>query len=79
MPLGPFATIVRPTLSPNKEFDPVKNKSSANIVLIDDDFDLLELLSSYFKQRGFNVQAFNQAEEALIEIDAIPELALASV
>jgi two-component system, NtrC family, response regulator HydG len=69
LPLGPFATIVRPTLSPNKEFDPVKNKSSANIVLIDDDFDLLELLSSYFKQRGFNVQSFHQAEEALIEIE----------
>jgi DNA-binding NtrC family response regulator len=69
LPLGPFATIVRPNLYPNKEFDPVKNKSSANIVLIDDDFDLLELLSSYFKQRGFNVQTFHQAEEALIEIE----------
>ena len=47
----------------------MKNKSSANIVLIDDDFELLELLSSFFRQRGFNVQQFNQAEEALIEIE----------
>jgi len=47
----------------------VKNKTNPNIVLIDDDFELLELLSSFFKQRGFNVQQFNQAEEALIEIE----------
>ena len=47
----------------------MKNKTNPNIVLIDDDFDLLELLSSFFRQRGFNVQQFNQAEEALIEIE----------
>jgi DNA-binding NtrC family response regulator len=47
----------------------VKNKTNPNIVLIDDDFELLELLSSFFRQRGFNVQQFNQAEEALIEIE----------
>ena len=47
----------------------MKNKTNPNIVLIDDDFELLELLSSFFKQRGFNVQQFNQAEEALIEIE----------
>ena len=47
----------------------MKNKTNPNIVLIDDDFELLELLSSFFRQRGFNVQQFNQAEEALIEIE----------
>lgn len=47
----------------------MKNKTNPNIVLIDDDFELLELLSSFFRQRGFNVQQFIQAEEALIEIE----------
>jgi two-component system response regulator HydG len=47
----------------------MKLKNSSNIVLIDDDLDLLDLLSSFFKQRGYKVYAFNNAEEALIEIE----------
>jgi two-component system response regulator HydG len=47
----------------------MKAKSSSTITLIDDDVDLLDLLSSYFRQRGFKVFSFINAEEALIEIE----------
>ncbi len=47
----------------------MKLKNTSSIVLIDDDFDLLDLLTSFFKQRGFKVAAFSNAEEALIEIE----------
>jgi two-component system response regulator HydG len=47
----------------------VKLKTSSTITLIDDDLDLLDLLASFFKQRGYKVFAFNNAEEALIEIE----------
>src|SRR6476660_2221864 len=48
----------------------MKLKNSSTITLIDDDLDLLDLLSSFFKQRGYKVNAFNNAEEALIEIES---------
>ncbi len=47
----------------------MKIKNSSTIILIDDDLDLLDLLSSFFKQRGYKVHAFSNAEEALIEIE----------
>jgi two-component system, NtrC family, response regulator HydG len=47
----------------------MKLKNSSTIILIDDDLDLLDLLSSLFKQRGYKVHAFSNAEEALIEIE----------
>jgi two-component system, NtrC family, response regulator HydG len=47
----------------------VKLKNAPTLVLIDDDLDLLDLLSSFFKQRGFKVLAYGNAEEALIEIE----------
>lgn len=47
----------------------MKLKNSPTITLIDDDLDLLDLLSSFFKQRGYKVCAFGNAEEALIEIE----------
>ncbi len=47
----------------------MKLKNSSTIFLIDDDLDLLDLLSSFFKQRGYKVYTFNNAEEALIEIE----------
>ena len=47
----------------------MKLKNSSTIILIDDDLDLLDLLSSFFKQRGYKVYTFNNAEEALIEIE----------
>jgi two-component system, NtrC family, response regulator HydG len=47
----------------------VKLKNSPIITLIDDDLDLLDLLASFFKQRGYKVEAFKNAEEALIEIE----------
>ncbi len=47
----------------------MKLKKSSTIILIDDDLDLLDLLSSFFKQRGYKVFTFNNAEEALIEIE----------
>ncbi len=43
----------------------MKNKKSANLMLIDDDRDLLNLLSSYFKQRDFNVSSFECTRDAL--------------
>jgi DNA-binding NtrC family response regulator len=54
---------------PKKDFSPVKLKNSSTIIIIDDDLDLLDLLSSFFKQRGYKVYTFNSAEEALIEIE----------
>ncbi len=66
--LGIFATIFRQKC-PSKEFSPVKLKNTSTIVLIEDDLDLLDLLSSFFKQRGYKVLAFSNAEEALIEIE----------
>lgn len=47
----------------------MKLKNSPTITLIDDDLDLLDLLSSFFKQRGYKVFSFSNAEEALIEIE----------
>ncbi len=47
----------------------MKLKNSSTIIIIDDDLDLLDLLSSFFKQRGYKVYTFNSAEEALIEIE----------
>ena len=47
----------------------MKMKNSPTIMLIDDDIDLLELLTSFFKQRGYKVEAFSNAEEALIEVE----------
>lgn len=48
----------------------MKLKTSSSIVLIDDDLDLLDLLASFFKQRGYKVHTFTNAEEALIEIES---------
>lgn len=48
----------------------MKLKISSTIVLIDDDLDLLDLLASFFKQRGYKVHAFSNAEGALIEIES---------
>ncbi len=47
----------------------MKQKMNSTIALIDDDLDLLDLLSSFFKQRGYSIHAFSNAEEALIEIE----------
>lgn len=48
----------------------MKLKNSSNVTIIDDDLDLLDLLATFFKQRGYNVFPFNNAEEALVEIEA---------
>ena len=66
--VGIFASIFRQKY-PSKDFSPVKLKNSSTIALIDDDLDLLDLLTSFFKQRGYKVLAFSNAEEALIEIE----------
>lgn len=47
----------------------MKIKNSPSLILIDDDLDLLDLLTSFFKQRGYKVFAFGNAEEAVIEIE----------
>ena len=52
-----------------RKISPMKLKNTSTIALIDDDLDLLDLLTSFFKQRGYKVVAFSNAEEALIEIE----------
>lgn len=47
----------------------MKNKSLSSLVIIDDDIDLLELLSSFFRQRGYNVFSYEDARVALAEIE----------
>jgi DNA-binding NtrC family response regulator len=47
----------------------MKQKNTSNIVVIDDDLELLDLLISYFRQRGFGVIPYNNAEEAVVEIE----------
>ena len=47
----------------------MKLKTNSTIVLIDDDQDILDLLTSFFKQRGYKIHGFTNAEEALIEIE----------
>jgi len=66
--LGTYATIFWQKF-PSKDFSPVKLKNTTTIALIDDDLDLLDLLTSFFRQRGYKVLAFNNAEEAVIEIE----------
>jgi two-component system, NtrC family, response regulator HydG len=66
--LGIYASILG-KISHQRILAPMKMKNTSTITLIDDDLDLLDLLSSFFKQRGFKVFAFSNAEEALIEIE----------
>lgn len=47
----------------------MKNQTHPTIVLIDDDADLLDLLTSYLKQRGYFVHPYSSAEEAVVEIE----------
>lgn len=47
----------------------MKIKTSSTIALIEDDLDLLDLLSTLFKQKGYKVFTFTNAEEAVIEIE----------
>ena len=65
---GTSASIFRKK-DPFKDISPMKLKNTSTIALIDDDLDLLDLLTSFFKQRGYKVIAFSNAEEALIEIE----------
>lgn len=48
----------------------MKIQQQAHITIIDDDQDLLDLLGSFFRQRGYQTQVYNNAEEALIDIDS---------
>ena len=48
----------------------MKNKNFSSLVIIDDDIDLLELLSSFFRQRGYNVSSYEDARVALAEIES---------
>ena len=45
-------------------------KNFPSLLIIDDDPDLLELLSSFFRQRGYNVHAYEDARIALEEIES---------
>ncbi len=48
----------------------MKNKNLSSLVIIDDDVDLLELLSSFFRQRGYNVSTYEDARTALADIES---------
>jgi len=47
----------------------MKPKKLSTLMIIDDDPDLLDLLCSFFKQRGYNVITYSDAREALDEIE----------
>ncbi len=49
---------------------PMKNKNHSSLVIIDDDVDLLDLLSAFFRQRGYKVSTFEDARLALDEIES---------
>jgi len=48
----------------------MKNKNLSSLVIIDDDVDLLELLSSFFRQRGYSVFSYEDARTALTDIES---------
>lgn len=48
----------------------MKIQQLAHVTIIDDDQDFLDLLGSFFRQRGYQVQVYSNAEEALIDIDS---------
>lgn len=48
----------------------MKIKNSPSLVIIDDDVELLELLSSFFRQRGYLVSSYEDARIALSEIES---------
>lgn len=48
----------------------MKSKNASSLVIIDDDVDLLELLSSFFRQRGYNVSSYEDARMALDDIES---------
>jgi len=48
----------------------MKSKNASSLVIIDDDIDLLELLSSFFRQRGYNVASYEDARVALTDIES---------
>jgi two-component system, NtrC family, response regulator HydG len=47
----------------------MKAKKLPNLMIIDDDPDLLDLLNSFFKQRGYNVVTYDDARAALDDIE----------
>ncbi len=48
----------------------MKTKKLSTLMIIDDDKDLLELLCSFFKQRGYNVVTYEDARVALDDIES---------
>lgn len=48
----------------------MKTKKLSTLMIIDDDKDLLDLLNSFFKQRGYNVVTYEDARLALDDIES---------
>lgn len=48
----------------------MKTKKLSTLMIIDDDKDLLDLLNSFFKQRGYNVVTYEDARDALDDIES---------
>jgi len=70
--LGTNATseVTQELFTKHEVFCPMKIKNLSSLVIIDDDLDLLELLSSFFRQRGYNVSSYEDARVALSEIES---------
>ena len=47
----------------------MKYKNVSSLVIIDDDIELLELLCSFFRQRGYNVFSYEDARIALTDLE----------
>lgn len=46
---------------------PLKSKKNRTIVVVDDDLDIQDIISAYFKPKGFQLICFSDAESALKE------------
>jgi DNA-binding NtrC family response regulator len=60
----------------------MKQITASSLVIIDDDNDLLEILSAYFRQKGFIVYPYTDARVALGDIEVeriIPDLVICDV
>lgn len=57
----------------------MREKNLANLAIIDDDLDLLDILSAFFRQKGYNVTSYTDARDALAEIESqkiIPDVVM---
>lgn len=73
--IGKYATLAtllskKPRSKKREKKYPMKTKKLSTLMIIDDDKDLLDLLNSFFKQRGYNVVTYEDARLALDDIES---------